>query len=241
MCQQVFLYLFFLILTAGCNVLKKSSRDDVEEGVYKVAPNQVFRSIGKDSIGVFKNKTQLWLLEQSDTLWFYTHAMQSMSKNHFIYPLADSNNKLVLTKTSFDFDVFTTPFKYRFATMGMPPQMNTAFNGSFYIGYRKDKLSVKKIKMPFGMEREKFKKTGLGFGCFAGVGSVFISPSAMQNSIDFEYDGFVIDYGVALLVGIRNLSTGLSLGFDFLPDKNGKKWIYQHKPWLGIFIGLNLN
>jgi hypothetical protein len=235
-------FLCLIIVLTGCDVLKKSSKEDFEEGVYTMPAKQPFRNIVGDSSSSFNKKTTVFLFEESDTLWFISKAANGApAKNTFLYPLQNDEAGLVLQKRSFDFDVFVTPFKYRFAIKGLPPQMNTSFNGSFYFGYRMDKYAVHKTKLKFGIEREKFKKTGLGVGVFAGVGSVFINPVTMQNTIDYEYDGFVLDYGVAVLAGIRNISTGLSVGFDFLPSNRGKNWIYQHKPWIGIFIGLNLN
>jgi hypothetical protein len=37
----------------------------------------------------------------------------------------------------------------------------------------------------------------------------------MNNSIDYEYDAIAIDYGIATLIGFRNINTGVALGFDF--------------------------
>ena len=100
---------------------------------------------------------------------------------------------------------------------------------------------MKKREIYPGVFRENFSKTGFGFGGFIGAGSVFINPKFMDNAIDYEYDALAFDYGIAVLFGVRNFSTGLSLGFDFLTDKNRNNWVYQHQPWIGIFIGLNLN
>jgi len=56
-----------------------------------------------------------------------------------------------------------------------------------------------------------------------------------------EYDGFLLMNGVAGLVAVNKLTFGLGLGIDHLLDKNKKYWIYNHKPWLGLTVGLNLN
>ncbi|GAB3813836.1 hypothetical protein GCM10028895_06320 [Pontibacter rugosus] len=57
----------------------------------------------------------------------------------------------------------------------------------------------------------------------------------------YEYEGVVLLKGVAGIIGINNFSLGLTIGIDHLFDKNRDDWIYQHKPWVGLAFGLNLN
>jgi hypothetical protein len=47
--------------------------------------------------------------------------------------------------------------------------------------------------------------------------------------------------GVALIMAIGKFTSGLSIGWDNLLDKNNKSWIYEGKPWVGLVFGLNLN
>ncbi len=59
--------------------------------------------------------------------------------------------------------------------------------------------------------------------------------------IQLEYDGFIFMNGVAGIVAVNRLTFGLGIGLDILLDKNKSYWIYQHKPWIGLTVGLNLN
>lgn len=222
------------LLLSGCSVLQKSSLQDIPEGKYIIRSN--------DSLQKKQQAENIFVFHENDSIFF-----RSIVNNNnavvkgLIYPLASTTNELKLLRPSFDFDIFTTPFKFRPALDDIPQQLNTNFNGSLYFGYRIDIYKVKQKQPYSGILREQFNKNGIGIGAFAGVSSVFINPKFMRNTIDYEYDAMAIDYGIAALFGVRNFSTGLSVGFDFLTDKNRKHWVYQNKPWVGIFIGLNLN
>ncbi|MFY7840468.1 MAG: hypothetical protein ACOVP7_09335 [Lacibacter sp.] len=223
----------------GCSVLQKSSLQDIPEGRY-LLPHNPAENNAKDSLQQ-KHTDKIYLYLENDSIFYLPYNNHNSAPAKLIYPLSDQQTKLVLFKPSFDFDIFTTPFKFRPAITGIPQQLNTNFNGSFYFGYRMDRYTLKKRQLYPGVVRENFNKTGIGIGAFVGAGSVFINPKFMNNAIDYEYDAFAIDYGAAALFGFRNFSTGLSLGFDLLTDKNRKHWVYQNKLWIGIFIGLNLN
>jgi hypothetical protein len=229
-------FIVFSIIQTGCTTIKKNALEDLPEGRYAISGKSdrsllaLEDSFNKDSIKHIH-------LYQEDSLYF---VLPGTSIKGTIRLLPEKNQQLILYKSSFDFDVFTTPFKFRPATT-LPQQLNTSFNGSFYFGYRRDRFSIKRTRLFNEVSRDRFTKMGVGIGAFVGVGSAFVNPISMRNTIDYEYDAVAIDYGVAILLGLRNFSTGVSVGFDFLTDKNRKQWVYQHKPWIGIFIGLNLN
>lgn len=229
-------FIVFSVIQTGCTTIKKSALEDLPEGRYAISGKSnrsllaLEDSFNKDSIKQIH-------LYQEDSLYF---VLPGTSIKGTIRLLPEKNQQLILYKSSFDFDVFTTPFKFRPATT-LPQQLNTSFNGSFYFGYRRDRFSIKRTRLFNEVSRDRFTKMGVGIGAFVGVGSAFVNPISMRNTIDYEYDAVAIDYGLAVLLGMRNFNTGLSVGFDFLTDKNRKQWVYQHKPWIGIFIGLNLN
>lgn len=56
-----------------------------------------------------------------------------------------------------------------------------------------------------------------------------------------EYEGVIINAGVATIYDARIFNIGLAVGLDHLMDANRQHWIYQHKPWFGVLFGLNLN
>ncbi len=155
--------------------------------------------------------------------------------------LESLKSKKIFIRHSFDIDAFTTPFKFRLGTEDMPPQLNSTFNGAIYLGYRSDHFVYRNKNIYADIERKFSQKIGYGLGGFLGFGSTLINPIVLRNTIDFEYDGFVFEYGTAVLISYRNINTGLAVGVDALIDKYRTNWIYQHKPWVGIIIGINLN
>jgi hypothetical protein len=226
-----------LVMLASCTTIKKNALEDLPEGKYKIS--------GKSEHSFLFTQQPL----QKDTI--HTMELYQEDSLYFIVPgtiikgtielKPDYRQPLILHQSGFDFDVFTTPFKFRPANALLPQQLNTNFNGSFYFGYRSDRFSIKRTSLSNNISRDYFTKVGIGVGAFVGVGTAFVNPISMRNNIDYEYDAVAIDYGMAVLLGLKSFSTGVSVGFDFLTDRNRKQWVYQHKPWIGIFIGLNLN
>ena len=76
---------------------------------------------------------------------------------------------------------------------------------------------------------------------FSGLGNTAMTPSTTRNGIMTEYDGLILQKGVASIIAVNKLTLGLSIGFDNLLDQNKNVWIYQNKPWYGLMLGLNLN
>lgn len=68
-----------------------------------------------------------------------------------------------------------------------------------------------------------------------------MSPTNTSFAIEEEYDGVIWSKGLAFIFAVNRFTTGFSLGFDSLLDKNKDVWIYQSKPWFGLAFGLNLN
>ena len=68
-----------------------------------------------------------------------------------------------------------------------------------------------------------------------------MNPANTSNAILTEYDGIVLQKGIAGIVAMNKLTLGLSLGFDNLIDNNRTVWVYNNKPWFGLMLGLNLN
>jgi hypothetical protein len=218
--------------------LQKTSVQDISEGKYRI-PASAAEGFSTADSNSQRKAVSGYVYSENDSIYFRTYSGQPITK--LLYPVNNKSKNILLLRPSFDFDVFTTPFKFRPALADMPAQFNTSFNGSFYLGYRVDRFKIQQKNVYDGIIREKITKSGIGIGAFAGIGSAFINPKVMNNAIDYEYDALAIDYGIAVLFGFRNINTGLSIGFDFLTDKNQKQWLYQHRPWFGIFIGLNLN
>ncbi len=222
--MKIIIYLLIIISYTSCYAPLQTLSPTLPDGNYIIKDN--------------RQKEYVNMSTMNDTVF--------ITKNDTIISSLPDYLKLLTTKItfvthSFDIDAFTTSFKFRPGIKDMPQQMNTTFNGAIYIGRRSDHFVYGNQKNTKGIQRKITQKMGYGFGAFAGVGSVFINPKVLASTIDYEYDGFVFEYGVAMLVSYGNINTGIAIGADALTDKNRKNWIYQHKPWVGIFIGFNLN
>lgn len=141
---------------------------------------------------------------------------------------------------SFDVDVMSIGFKYRPAISDVPNQLTAQLNGNLFLGYRIDRFMIDFQVTPVGL-RKKLSHRAFTAGIFGGFGATPINPTTTSGRITIEYDGLVVTRGLALMVGINQLTVGAGLGWDFLTGSDKAVWIYQNKPWLGLTVGLNLN
>lgn len=230
--------LCLLGLLSGCVGINESSKHELTDGVYKLKrpgshASLVYIERTEDSIKVLPlQRTEKRL--KADSLKMFAFQFPPNSANE----LPVHHNFI---KHSIDFDILTILFKYRPATAGFPSQLNTNLNGALYLGLRSDKYSLSYTKNVVNTYKRNIVHYGFSFGLFAGLGSTAMNPWVTNNSISSEYDGVVIPKGVAGIIGINNLTVGLTLGIDHLADKNKRVWLYQGKPWAGLSVGLNLN
>ncbi|RYC68781.1 MULTISPECIES: hypothetical protein [Spirosoma] len=144
-------------------------------------------------------------------------------------------------QTEVDIDVFTLPFKIRPAKGALPPQLNSNFNAAVYLGRRLDfhRYGYRSVTPSFGTRT--LKSQGFGYGLFMGIGSATINDLVTSSQIPYEYEGVVINAGVATIFDAHIFNVGLAIGVDSLMDSNRRSWLYQHRPWFGVLFGLNLN
>ena len=140
-----------------------------------------------------------------------------------------------------DIDVFTLPFKIRPAQGNLPAQLNANFNAALYIGRRFDLYSFRSKQITPTYRVRQLRSRGFGYGVFTGLGAVYINDFVTKTPIGIEYEGIVVDVGVAAIYDARVFNVGLAVGLDHLMDQNRDRWIYQQRPWFGILFGLNLN
>ena len=140
-----------------------------------------------------------------------------------------------------DVDVFTLPFKVRPARSGVPPQLNSNFNAALYLGRRLDFHNYRwqPITPTFGVR--KLRSQGFGYGLFTGIGSATVNDLVTNNRVPYEYEGVIVDVGLAGIYDARIFNVGLAIGMDSLLDPNRRSWVYQRQPWFGVLFGLNLN
>lgn len=156
------------------------------------------------------------------------------------FPADSLQQKLVLTKQSVDLDLTTVLLRFRFRQPALPAQLNSHFNAALYAGLRKDWYLFRDHIDPLGRRIRKQYHREIDIGPFIGFGATAVNPSTTASRITEEYDGVVLQKGLALFIGSGQLTIGLGLGFDGLLSPHRKQWIYQEKPWLGLLIGLNL-
>jgi hypothetical protein len=149
--------------------------------------------------------------------------------------------RFTLIQSSLDLDVTTVLFKYRFRNRELPGQLNTNFNLSVYMGYKKEYFKFSNQHKPTGYFNRKLVHLSMDAGLFCGLGSTNMNSSVTSGRLSLEYDGLIWQKGVAAFLGWENITIGLGLGFDGLLDKNRHYWIYQEKPWAGLMIGLTFS
>jgi hypothetical protein len=151
------------------------------------------------------------------------------------------NESVSFHKRSFDLDVLTIPIKIRPAQEDVPSQFQTGLNLSLFAGYRTDQYKLKYEQNPFGRYKRKISHYGFSFGLFSGIGSSLIYPGSTADQVDLEYEGIIINSGIATIIAIENFNIGLAVGIDKLLDRNRRLWIHESKPWFGFAFGIDLN
>lgn len=228
---------FFLVLLSGCGFLRQSPKYGFAEGYYK---SRLFH----------KKEKKVYVVPSDDTIKIYT--ARSLQKDTVdttrSIKLAFPPNQKSLQfasyqfyKNTLDVDVLTIPFKYRPGVGAFPRQFNVNFNGAVYLGFRSDRYKLSYRQTPLRVFKRQMTHLGYSVGMFSGFGSARIDPFVTGGNLAIEYDGVVNLTGVALIVGVNNLSVGFTTGVDHLLDPNRKFWVNQGKPWLGLSFGLNLN
>lgn len=147
-----------------------------------------------------------------------------------------------LFKPSLDIDILTALFKVRPQVKNfLPTQLTANFNGNIYVGHRTDIYQIHYKKNPLDIYKRQINHFGFSGGLFLGLGNTAMNSSTTNNLISTEYDGIILQKGIAGIVAVNKLTIGVSIGFDNLLDKNSNTWIYENKPWFGLMLGLNLN
>ncbi|AYA38159.1 hypothetical protein D3Y59_14595 [Hymenobacter oligotrophus] len=215
-------------LLSGCAVVGKI--DTLPDGRYRVLHSTV------PALQAQRHRPA-YLHQAADTLLL---ASSEDAPNAQAVALPPGQHTTVLARR-FDVDVFTLPFKIRPARGPLPVQLNTQFNAALYLGRR---LDFYHLHSPSGRPGRPpaVRDLGFGYGVFAGLGAAVINPDVTnQQARVAEYEGMVAHAGAAFIYDARVFNIGLALGADHLFGPDGRHWLYQHKPWVGILFGLDLN
>lgn len=235
--RRAVLSLMAVVLLSSCAVLRDSAKCDFADGVYRGQlfggnPSRVYIHHAGDSIaayGVTRATDGEAALLRTQTLYPASSDTLPLRKHHTFY------------QPSFDVDVLTIPFKFRLPVRGFPPQLNTAFNGALYFGYRTDAYRLHYRRTRLGGYHRATSHYGYSVRVFTGLGATPVNPWVTSYATDREYDGFVLSAGVASIIAVNSLSFGVGAGYDRLMDDNRQHWIYRGQPWIGFLFGLNLN
>lgn len=219
-------------LLYSCSVIEKSSRHGFDSGYYK-------QSLEKGQ----SEKVYLDITDENVAL--YPIVENKPGKLAMTLPLGETDSLYVspsrFSKTSLDIDITTVFFKYRAATDELQPQLTAELNVALYAGWRHDYFRIEGKKDPVGKNNYAIVKRGFDFGILAGPGTTFIGPSTTKTSITKEYNGMILEYGLAAFLETNFASFGLATGFDYLLNSDRSVWIYNKKPWIGFVVGIALN
>jgi hypothetical protein len=231
---------FFLIIPfcLACKSQKNINSYEIHDGFYKSTLID-----GKKDWVYVDNEPEFLLVYPVNSLngMFFLDTLNKEILNFPQRQWAVQLDREVFTTNELDIDLITIPFKFRGATSGIPPQLNTNLNANLYIGYRSDWYTLGYKRNEFGAFNRITRHYGMTFGLFSGFGSNSINPWVTNDQINYEYDGIVWSNGFAVSFAFNYLNLGLALGIDQLLDNNSRFWIYNKKPWLGVVLGINLN
>jgi len=140
-----------------------------------------------------------------------------------------------------DIDLTTILLKYRPPVNNLPAQMVTDFNMALYAGWRHDTYVIRKEDNQLKNNKSSINARGYDFGVFFGPGTTPINSFTTENKTKNEYNGMILQYGIAGFLESNVASFGIAMGFDYLMSPDRKIWIYTKKPWFGLIIGIALN
>ena len=222
-----------IVFFTSCSTFEKTSTHGFNSGYYKLQNQQnnvqnVYLDITDERIDVYPETGK-----QPDK-----HKLMTISPEHIDSLVITS---MEFSKNSLDIDITSILLKYRPSVYGLPGQLTTDFNVALYAGWRHDNFNIKSKTDPLGKRYIKISNWGYDFGFFAGPGSTEISPFTTQNQSSNEYNGMIIETGIAGFIELNLASFGISFGIDHLLNSDRDVWIYTNKPWIGFIVGIALN
>jgi len=221
------------MLFASCKTIEKASLHGLNNGFYHLKTENkpvqlVYLDITNEKIDIYDHIKQ-----------------QGVTKRLFTIPLENTDslliNKMVFKKQSLDIDITSILLKYQPSIQRLPAQLNTDLNMAMYIGWRNDKYRITTNRDPLEKRQVNIGNMGYDIGFFAGPGTTIINPFTTNNRRVDEYNGMIMQTGIAAFIESNVASFGLAIGVDQLLNRDSKIWIYHKKPWLGFVVGVALN
>ncbi|MDD2246088.1 MAG: hypothetical protein PHI70_04185 [Proteiniphilum sp.] len=237
MCLRLFPFFLLtaLIILPGCWTLKNTSTRKIN--------NRFFKQAGRpDSKDLFvkgdEDQVKIFRINSED----FTCELDSSTVE--IYPLIvcekDIVPRITFHEKGFEMNFIMLPLKFRPAAKGVPSQLNCDFNGSIYTGFSKNRYNIDYLNHKTGLYVRNISKYEFSYGIYLGIGNTFISPTTTNHATDDEYDGVVLQKGIAVCLGYNNLKAGIAVGMDNLLGKDRKSWIYENRPYLAFTLGFNI-
>ncbi len=230
-----FLSIISLLLLA-CNTMKHVPCSELNEELFKV------KHKGEDE--------KVFFYTENDTLKTYTfkEGVKSIAGNDSLkrenYPRivleVSPPDRLDFYRCGMNLAFLVLPVKFRPQAGEVPAQLNSDFNGALYLGYSFDRYSLAYAPVTSDLFSRRLNNYRLSFGGFIGIGSTLVLHTSTADAMYDEYDGVVLQKGVAANISVNNFTMGMALGFDNLLGKHRKVWIYQNKPYLAFIIGFNI-
>ncbi|KAA9350004.1 hypothetical protein [Larkinella humicola] len=261
--RQAFLLFVLLGFASGCASVARRYQITELNRVFRVRANQTFFT--QDSHGKVTKKTLNYpakaaLYQEQDTLYaeFVSTTLRASDNDPTTIDQADSMKTLFVhynprvnfveekspwfyyQLTTFDIDLFTIPFKYRFSTAGRPGQLSTSANVGVYAGIRFDLGRYRNIYYRRDQHSD-IQSFSFGIGTVLSIDPVLVNGFNTAGRVTDEYEALGVNYGLATIFGYKRVTAGLVLGFENLADRNNRLWVYRQKPWLGLMVGININ
>jgi hypothetical protein len=199
---------------SSCTTLEQASVHGLTNGTYTLKAEG--KDPGKVYLDVTNEKIDVYPLIHNEPDQKQVWSIPLLSTDSVL------TKQLAFTKQSLDIDLTSVLMKYRPSVLGSPAQFNTDLN------------------LALGRRLQKVSTLGYDFGVFAGPGTTVVSPFTTLNRRDDEYNGILLQTGVAGFIESSFASFGLSIGYDHLLNGDRKIWIYRHKPWVGFIVGIAL-
>jgi hypothetical protein len=233
-CKYIVIAIWVIGVLASCNTLEKASLHGLNSGYYKLKSDTI-------------RAQSVYLDVTDDKIDLYHHIKHQPDKKQFLtIPLNKTTdslifNRIVFKKQSLDVDITSILLKYRPSVYGLPAQLTSDLNFALYTGWRHDSYQIISKKDPLGKRYYKINNLGYDFGVFAGPGTASVSPFTTRNNRSDEYNGMIIQGGIAGFIELNVASFGFAVGYDYLLSQDRNIWIYNNKPWVGFIVGIALN
>lgn len=131
------------------------------------------------------------------------------------------------------------PIKFRLATGGVPPQVESGPTLALAPGFKRSWNTYHGTKNALGFSTNSISVSA---GLILGLGVTDVNSKTTQNQVaDINATkNAVIPLGFHFVAGYNNFNVGAALGWDAITGPNSSKWNYNGKPWVGLIVGFDI-